>query len=248
MPFLSKHGPKYESYAQRLERISRLNGCRHVIVFNRFSGGDTYCGEWKDNKKFGLGHYVSQLGKIYDGQFADHANGLGVLALKQPNKVYEQSYRGEWKDGHPDGWGDRIYKNGSFYRGNMKRGKKHGYGSMWYATGAFYDGDWKLDKRDGIGLHVRPDGDRYEGSWANNMKEGKGRYFYLVKGQMKDGWWHENNCVVGTIIDIPFRKTACYPTFHPVPEVEVIDYEKIVEAREDEEISKYAKETVPDDE
>lgn len=128
MPFLKAIYNK-ETYCQRLERISRINGLRHAI----FSvPKDKYIGEWKDNVKEGKGHYVSRSGKLYEGDWErNYRHGFGVLAQRKENLVFDLEYRGNWKNGWPDGEGFKRYPDGSFYIGNFRRGKRHGYGQMW---------------------------------------------------------------------------------------------------------------------
>ncbi|KAJ8952817.1 hypothetical protein NQ318_008138, partial [Aromia moschata] len=158
---------------------------------------------------------------LYEGDVEqNYRHGFGVLAYELPEyKVFSLSYRGDWKNGRMEGFGVRIYNDGSFYIGHWKCNKRHGHGRMWYADKSFYDGDWVKDVRQGLGLLVRKDTNRYEGEWYCDMKNGKGRFFFLTTGVIQDGIWYNDYCVYSCFYNVPYRQTATKPTINPIPKV-----------------------------
>ncbi|KAJ8964568.1 hypothetical protein NQ314_004872, partial [Rhamnusium bicolor] len=226
MPFF-KYNKGVLPRSRRLEKLAEKNGLKHMI-FNTV--GDKYIGEWKKNEKNGKGQlYSVKNQQLYEGDLErNFRHGFGVLAYQLPGlKVYSLEYRGDWKNGHMNGHGLRIYRDGSFYLGHWKNSKRHGYGQMWYSDKAFYDGDWVKDVRQGLGLLVRADGNRYEGAWHADMKHGKGRFFFLDTGQMQDGVWWEDYCTFSIIFNLPFRQTSVQPVMYPVPIVCLVNAEDI---------------------
>ena len=102
------------------------------------------------------------------------------------------NYRGEYKQGKPDGKGVYTWANGSTYDGYFKNGlkfgkghwkkapeilggpkneyigeyvgdKKCGQGEFKWASGNLYKGEYKDDERDGHGEMIWTDGSRYIG-------------------------------------------------------------------------------------
>jgi antitoxin component YwqK of YwqJK toxin-antitoxin module len=59
-----------------------------------------YKGEWKDNRKYGIGKMYNGDGSlIYEGEWKDDKrNGLGT-SYKTDGSI---EYKGEWKDGYKD--------------------------------------------------------------------------------------------------------------------------------------------------
>ena len=56
-------------------------------------------------------------------------------------------YHGQWtKDGHRDGKGTQIWKDGSKYVGYWKNDQAVGKGRLIHADGDVYEGEWFNDK------------------------------------------------------------------------------------------------------
>ncbi|VDD81004.1 unnamed protein product [Mesocestoides corti] len=142
--------PVITPISQEILAKSRLNGARKAIYS---VNGDTYIGEWKDNKKHGRGIQKWKSKKlIYEGFWQNGKRcGQGVLAVVEKNGSHTKIYSGMWKDD-----------------------KRHGYGENWYSCFEFYEGEWFAGKRSGWGRHYYKDGSMYEGEWLNDKRCGNG--------------------------------------------------------------------------
>ena len=81
-----------------------------------FDNGDSYTGQFKDDKKHGKGILTSLNGRTYDGC---------------------------WENDIPHGPGVATFPNGKTYTGEYKHGKPFGYGIWKYTDGKSYSGIWK---------------------------------------------------------------------------------------------------------
>src|SRR5688572_3996463 len=96
--------PSLEDIKNEFECIEEIkNGSKKYTYAN----GDTYDGEWKDDKRHGRGKFITSSFK-YDGQWeTDKRHGTGVL----------------------------IEANGDMYSGEFANDYMHGNGIMAYETG-----------------------------------------------------------------------------------------------------------------
>ena len=74
-------------------------------------------------------------------------------------------YKGQVKDGKPNGLGYLIYPNGSKYVGSWVDGKKNGQGTITWSDGSKYVGEFKDGKR-WKGTEYEPNGN-IVGKWVN---------------------------------------------------------------------------------
>ena len=81
----------------------------------------------------------------------------------------QPKYKGEIKNGKPEGFGNLTSSDGEKYVGEWKDGKKYGQGTYIYHHGFKYVGEWKDNKKHGQGTYTLTDGNRFEGEW----KDGK---------------------------------------------------------------------------
>ncbi|XP_049947361.1 MORN repeat-containing protein 3-like [Schistocerca serialis cubense] len=215
MPFL-KSTEKKLSVSQRREIASYKNGLR-CKIFN--ISGNTYKGEWKNNKRHGKGIFLETSGKRYEGDW-EHGlrHGYGIQSHMEPHCLHAIEYTGEWYEGKRQGQGISYYADGSYYDGAWLDNKRHGHGRMWFADGTFYEGEWKNDQFHGLGLYAYANGNRYEGEWKCGLKNGCGRYYHLDSGQLQEGVWVNGNCSCSTMTDIYYRQAAKDPTQYPIPE------------------------------
>ena len=124
-----------------------------------FSDGETYEGQWVDNK--------------YEGQ-----------GRVRYNK--DSSYVGEWKANLQDGQGKQTWASGSTYEGEWKAGQQHGHGVYTLAgttTGYnVYEGQWAMGRKQGRGkytIHKRNAIlEEYEGEFKEDRRDGKGMCCY----------------------------------------------------------------------
>ena len=104
------------------------------------------------------------------------------------DKETQPVYKGQVKDGKPDGLGIITSKSdGGKYIGEWKDGKRHGKGTFtWRGTGYKYVGEWKDDKFHGQGTLTRDDdGSIYSG--GKFVGEFKGGYRWNGKEYNKNG-------------------------------------------------------------
>jgi LysM repeat protein len=82
----------------------------------KYSNGDKYKGEWKNNR----------------------CDGQGTLTYLDGS-----NYVGQWKNHQRHGQGTYIYSDGSKYIGQFKDNQRHGQGTYIFPDGSKYVGQWK---------------------------------------------------------------------------------------------------------
>jgi hypothetical protein len=107
----------------------------------KYSNGDKYKGQWKNNR--------------LDGQ--------GTLTYLDGSK-----YVGQWKNNQRHGQGTYIYPDRSKYIGQHKDGQRHGQGTYIYPDGSKYVGQFKDSHLNGHGTLTYLDGRKFVGHWKNN--------------------------------------------------------------------------------
>jgi len=89
-------------------------------------------------------------------------------------------YKGEWKNGLPNGKGTKhSYKDDSYIYGNFVDGYTEGYGKQtfgqtWEKTQPYYEGEFKRNNYHGKGEYHYGDGDYYKGDWKDSKYNGQG--------------------------------------------------------------------------
>jgi len=89
-------------------------------------------------------------------------------------------YKGEWKNGLPNGKGTKhIYNGDSYIYGNFVDGYAEGfckqtYEQTWEKTVPYYEGEFKRNKYQGKGEYHYGDGDYYKGDWKDSKYHGQG--------------------------------------------------------------------------
>jgi len=144
--------------------------------------GYTYYGEFKNNKKDGIGTLIWKDGSKYQGQFINNRiNGYGMMEF--PGKKF---YQGEMKNGKMDGYGQFFWADKSKYIGYYKKDKRNGFGVYLSKTNESYidpefDNEfdlnnstayicyWKNGFMDGFGMVVHDKTIKY-GIWDNGFK------------------------------------------------------------------------------
>jgi len=122
-------------------------------------------GEWKDNKKHGVG-------RIW------WSNG--------------DRYLGDWKNDCKDGHGFMIWENGDQYEGSWKNDLREGSNAIYlYANGGRFEGCYMNDERHGPGAYIWPDGDRFEGKWKAGGRNGRG-VLITKNGTRIEQEWNES--------------------------------------------------------
>eukprot|EP01121_Diplochlamys_sp_Union-15-3_P018365 TRINITY_DN6661_c0_g1_i2.p1 TRINITY_DN6661_c0_g1~~TRINITY_DN6661_c0_g1_i2.p1 ORF type:complete len:114 (-),score=30.03 TRINITY_DN6661_c0_g1_i2:24-338(-) len=86
-----------------------------------------------------------------------------------------ETFKGELKEGLPNGQGEYHYANGDRYIGEYKDGKKHGYGVYTFALGGSYEGDYSEGQKHGKGI-LKSDKGVYTGDFHHGLFSGHGEY------------------------------------------------------------------------
>lgn len=118
----------------------------------KYASGNSYEGEWKDDKK----------------------SGTGLMVWRDVDEVYS----GRWQLDLPHGLGEHIWGDSAshsvrketcnIYRGNFVQGRREGLGTFFYMNGSQYSGEWAADLKQGEGLFFYADGRVFGGSFHQN--------------------------------------------------------------------------------
>ena len=136
----------------------------------RYSNGDVYEGQWRNNLPDGKGRYIHFNGDEYVGQFVNgRFQGEGEYRFSNGDV-----YKGGWTNGEMSGDGVMLYQNGNRYSGHWKNGMRDGKGELSYRSGSFYKGYWVNDERSGKGFSKFANGERYVGDFVHNQPHGYG--------------------------------------------------------------------------
>ena len=131
---------------------------------------------FSSDKKQGNITYAN--GAKYKGELKDGIpNGQGFLSLPDGGK-----YVGEFKEGIINGQGTVTLPDGRKYSGEFKEGKKHGQGIYTYPNGDKYTGGYKDGFKNGLGALTygkgKSDGDKYVGEFKEGIPNGQGTYTF----------------------------------------------------------------------
>ena len=131
---------------------------------------------FSSDKKQGNITYAN--GAKYKGELKDGIpNGQGFLSLPDGGK-----YVGEFKEGIINGQGTVTLSDGRKYSGEFKEGKKHGQGIYTYPNGDKYTGEYKDGFKNGLGALTygkgKSDGDKYVGEFKEGIPNGQGTYTF----------------------------------------------------------------------
>lgn len=127
-----------------------------------YENGRVYEGNWKNNKREGVGYERFQSNSQEQTEDAQDCD----------------IYQGEYMMGRAHGRGVYIWSNGETYDGEWYKGMRQGKG-IWKGTNTqYYDGEWSKGKAHGFGVHLWSNGDKYDGEWYRSLKHGKGKDFF----------------------------------------------------------------------
>jgi len=128
-----------------------------------YASGNTYEGEWKNDKKHGFGamKWIT-LNQMYTGGWENDVECgrgeyiwgdiAGIKATMTPNGPRTthlqvcNRYIGSFKNGVRHGPGTFFFSNGAVYSGMYDGNRKQGKGMYVYENGAVYEGDFTLDR------------------------------------------------------------------------------------------------------
>jgi len=118
-------------------------------------------GEWKENKK----------------------NGVGRIWWSNGDR-----YLGDWTSDSKDGYGYMMWENGDMYEGGWKSDLRDGTNCKYlYSNGGIYQGGYCNDERHSDGVFIWPDGERFVGKWKAGGRFGKGT-LYTKNGPVEQEW------------------------------------------------------------
>ncbi|OQR91568.1 radial spoke head 10 family protein [Achlya hypogyna] len=115
----------------------------------RYAKKLVYKGSWRDDVKAGRG--VMQWldrGESYDGDWLDdRPHGVGTHVWRGgKGRDRVSRYEGEFARGLRDGYGVFYYSNGARYEGHWERNVKHGLGLFFFEDGTIYEGEFDNDR------------------------------------------------------------------------------------------------------
>lgn len=121
----------------------RRDGTYHGQGIYQYCNGDSYEGEWKNNKKDGKGVYCYNNGDRYEG---------------------------EYSEGRKNGHGKFVYSNGDIFEGQYLKSKRDGRGSYIFHDGDKLEGTYRNDAKHGTFIWTFADGRRRQEEWRDNNK------------------------------------------------------------------------------
>jgi hypothetical protein len=146
---------------------------------------------------------VAQVGNELGCVSGNCVNGVGTLVEKLDDGL--RRYRGEFKNGHYDGFGKlEFLRQRITYKGNFKKGMRWGRGTQWDEKKSVFIGQWRGDKRNGKGVqafHVEEwkedkytenwlekNTENYSGEFLNDNFDGQGTYRWPDGVRYTGGW------------------------------------------------------------
>ena len=140
-------------------------------------------------KKLKLGSHKEFCGEMQN----DKAEGKGHLETE------DYTYKGSWKNGKPNGYGEILFNNGNVYKGDILNGEPHGHGEYKRNNGTVYMGNFKYGKYDGYGEVKWPNGSKYKGEFKKGLFNGDGEFMFedgrIFKGKYVNGQKHGDGCL-----------------------------------------------------
>jgi hypothetical protein len=132
----------------------------------KFSNGDKYVGQFKDDKRHGQGTLTFSNGNKYVGEYKDNKrHGQGTYTFSDGNK-----YVGEFRDGDFNGQGTYTWTSGTKYVGQFKDDKRNGQGTLTFSNGNKYVGEFRDGDFNGQGIRYDAKGQIIESGFYENDK------------------------------------------------------------------------------
>jgi len=124
----------------------------------------------------------------YEGEFKDNKkHGVGRVWWSNGDR-----YVGEWRNDCKQGFGYMMWENGDRYEGTWTRDLRDGSNAKYnYSNGGLFEGTYLSDERHGPGAFIWPDGDRFEGTWKAGGRTGTG-VLILANGTKIEQEWNES--------------------------------------------------------
>ena len=182
--------------------------------------------------------YISRILNIADREDEIKTTVLKEVKVKSEEKDVNtwytiedglSRYKGEWKNGLPNGKGIKhYYKTDSYIEGNFVDSFAHGYCKQtfeqtWEKTQPYYEGEFK--KNNWVkGEYHYGDGDYYKGEWKDGKYNGQGAAYSLRTnrtwvGEYKNDEKVEGNWVKGELEQIKVEEVKVEEVLSKVEEV-----------------------------
>ena len=154
-------------------------------IYNNYEKGINYVGEWKNNRKDGIGIEKYKDGGLYQGEFKNgYKHGIGNYFWADGAQ-----YQGEFKYNLFEGYGIYKFKDGSYCSGFWISNQINGFGKFNYPA-FIYFGYFKKDKKCGFGISFWIKKRKvFLGFWKNNKQNGLGKFIH--EGNISYGYWEE---------------------------------------------------------
>jgi len=131
-------------------------------------------------------------GSCYKGQLLEgRRHGCGAWTASN------ESYNGQWRNDHRDGFGRQVWKDERarrVYEGQFQAGNFDGHGRMeWHTPNGMmvYEGQYSNDLKHGAGHYAWPDGRVYDGQWRYGQRWGRAT-FTNSAGLKRKSYWRED--------------------------------------------------------
>jgi hypothetical protein len=138
-----------------------------LLGIETWKDSTVYVGEFKNNKKNGIGMYRWPDGTIYSGEWKNDTMEGYCYIRYEDNRKYE----GQMMNGLKHGYGEFTWKSTRKYFGHYLNDLKDGFGIYIWNIKTFevYIGFWYKGKMEGIGMTIKDDRKRY-GKWSRGEK------------------------------------------------------------------------------
>ncbi len=133
---------------------------------------------------------TSHLFGLETGVLYQYATSSGFVWRSIGSDKLQPKYKGEIKNGKPNGFGFQTYQNGDKYFGEHKNGLPNGQGRSTYPDGSMYLGEFKDGKFHGQGTFIWNDGYNHVGEFKDGTPNGQGTETLpngQLVGEYKDG-------------------------------------------------------------
>ena len=160
---LNGKGLRYNKEINHIYKGDFLNGLRHGIGKD-YRNNSKYDGEFRKDKKCGKGKIIFDSGDTYEGDFNDNKfNGYGhYIWFKNGHE-----YKGNYLNGKFHGEGFYRWGKNEYYNGEYVNGVKEGEGEISYADGKKFFVNFTNGKPNGIGMFQDQDGNKCEVEFIN---------------------------------------------------------------------------------
>lgn len=141
------------------------------VADERFKDAE-YTGGWLAGRVHGRGTMKWPDGRVYKGNFKNGLeDGYGECVIPNKGQDKPDTYRGQWKEGKIHGFGKYKYGSGEVYEGCFCEGQRHGYGML------------------SAGKLARTSSSIFIGQWVHGKKTGYGVHDDITRGEKFMGFW-----------------------------------------------------------